>query len=67
MEEDPTSITVISQTRPKAKVEHQCCYIWCKRPIAVGERYKRFVYLDEEGQFQCLHSHLEHWPLGEQS
>jgi hypothetical protein len=64
MDQEPTEITVISVTKPKAKSRHECCYIWCKKPIEIGEKYMRYVYLDEDGQFQCLHSHLEHWPLG---
>ncbi len=63
MTDDPV-FTVLSVTRPKARVDHECCYVWCKRPIKAGEVYERIVFEDEHGEFQCLHRHLDHWPQG---
>jgi len=50
------SYTLLDETRPKARKEHQC--IWCGEKILIGETYRRekSVY---DGNMQDHKWHLE--------
>ena len=53
--DDGDDITLLSERTRTAKVEHLCCY--CKRPILIGQRYHRAVYIDSDNKFHCDYSH----------
>lgn len=43
---DLPNVTAISEARPLARLPHRCTI--CGRPIAIGSRYGRYVYRDDD-------------------
>lgn len=50
------SFTMLSETRPKARKAHRCC--WCWQDIVKDETYYRFTGVCD-GDFQCTKLHAE--------
>jgi len=53
--QDAPEITVLRNTVQKARKEYKC--IMCSKPISIGTRYERIVYIDDEGKLKSDPAH----------
>lgn len=54
-------VQVLSETKPRAKKQHYCDAYLCNQMIEIGSRYRKSVYIDDDGKFQCEKLHLRHF------